>query len=411
LQLTGLAEPELLQHISKMLHDHRRAFRRFNTAQVVNPYLDVEITREHFIKMLRGPRITETDVRTHCCMQQHWTCTPVSFEYHLQANDLFDTIDYMGDGKIDFLEWLDFMAVMRIGGPEAQFAAAHAMHGAGPNHILSLLLPAAEVELSPSEQQSLQHVLSRANALAGAAREVGATVMIDAEQTYLQPAIDYVTTNMMRRFNRAEASKWHAPETAHMFTRSKTVMETNFAGSRNVTFPPISTWPYNTPDALASTRDRSDTGTKVYPVVYNTYQAYLTDAASRLRLDLRRAERESYLFGAKLVRGAYMATERPLAKKLGYNDPIHSAYAIITNFISNGRHHCTGTAETIEDTHACYHQCADMVLGKVTSQRAELMIASHNENSIVHVTNRMRDLNIDPTGKLYEGQTARVETD
>ena len=39
------------------------------------------------------------------------------------------------------------------------------------------------------------------------------------------------------------------------------------------------------------------------PVIFNTYQAYLTDCMPRLRLDLERARREGWQFGAKLVRG------------------------------------------------------------------------------------------------------------
>lgn len=44
---------------------------------------------------------------------------------------------------------------------------------------------------------------------------------------------------------------------------------------------------------------------KEFPVVCNTYQMYLKDALTRLRLDLHHLECQGLHFGAKIVRGAY----------------------------------------------------------------------------------------------------------
>jgi hypothetical protein len=115
-----------------------------------------------------------------------------------------------------------------------------------------------------------------------------------------------------------------------------------------------------------------------YPAVYNTYQCYLTDTPSRLQLALRRADREGWLFGAKLVRGAYMVQERALAAEKGYKDPIHA---------------------TLAGTHACYHACADTVLSACVAGGAEVMIASHNEDSVRHVAGKMAELGLQPKGE------------
>lgn len=247
----------------------------------------------------------------------------------MQARDLFTTIDSMGDGYIDFVEWSDFMSLMRLGGLEADAAATASMRGATPATILSLLVPAAEVELSPAEQTMLRSTLRRADSLAAAASRSGVTIMVDAEQTYLQPAIDYVTLNMMRKYNRPNPAQWHSPEIAHVLHVSGDILGGSHT-RRGTTLPPpppLTAWPYNTPDVLATSNLRYSTpGGDVpaaYPVVYTTYQAYLTDALSRVSIDLQRAKREQFLFGAKLVRGAYMLQERPLAKTKGYKDPIH----------------------------------------------------------------------------------------
>lgn len=60
---------------------------------------------------------------------------------------------------------------------------------------------------------------------------------------------------------------------------------------------------------------------------------FLQDAEARLAMDMDRAQREGFHFGAKLVRGAYMYLERAVAEKKNIVSPIW---------------------DTIEQTHLCY---------------------------------------------------------
>lgn len=58
-------------------------------------------------------------------------------------------------------------------------------------------------------------------------------------------------------------------------------------------------------------------------IVFNTYQLYRTDRLQFLKDSYLKAQKEGYYLGAKLVRGAYMEKERERAKKMNYPSLIH----------------------------------------------------------------------------------------
>ena len=58
-------------------------------------------------------------------------------------------------------------------------------------------------------------------------------------------------------------------------------------------------------------------------IVYTTYQLYRHDKLSQLKADHQLATKKGFLFGAKLVRGAYMEKERARAEEMNYPSPIH----------------------------------------------------------------------------------------
>jgi len=113
------------------------------------------------------------------------------------------------------------------------------------------------------ETKLMNNMISRINNLAEYAEKLGVRLMVDAEQTYFQPAIDHLVLDLQRKFNRK------------------------------------------------------------FPTIFNTYQCYLKDSYDRVATDLIRAKREGYYFAAKIVRGAYMILERKRATNMNYEDPIH----------------------------------------------------------------------------------------
>ena len=86
--------------------------------------------------------------------------------------------------------------------------------------------------------------------------------MIDAEDSWYQPFVDQVVTEMMEKYNKQKA------------------------------------------------------------IVYNTLQMYRTDRLDFLKDALRKAEEGNYFLGMKFVRGAYMEKERKRAAERGYPSPI-----------------------------------------------------------------------------------------
>ncbi|KAI9284320.1 FAD-linked oxidoreductase-like protein [Umbelopsis sp. AD052] len=120
--------------------------------------------------------------------------------------------------------------------------------------------------LTEQDQKDWLRMLHRVDEICSLAKSCGVKVLIDAEQSYLQLAIDQAASVMEQKHNQL--------------------------GSR--------------------------------PTVFNTYQMYTKTALPKLKLDLLAAERYKYGLGVKLVRGAYMVKERARAAELGYSDPIQN---------------------------------------------------------------------------------------
>lgn len=117
-------------------------------------------------------------------------------------------------------------------------------------------------EFTPSERAGISAIMERIDRICAAAARHQTRLFIDAEETWIQTAIDQWTFDMMCKYNQTHC------------------------------------------------------------IVYNTVQMYRHDRLAYLRTELERAKNAGIKYGVKLVRGAYMEKERARAQAMGYPSPI-----------------------------------------------------------------------------------------
>lgn len=123
----------------------------------------------------------------------------------------------------------------------------------------------AKENLTSEEQMEYGRVQLRVSSICKAAYDAGVPIFIDAEESWIQEAIDNLANQMMVLYNTEKA------------------------------------------------------------IVYNTYQLYRKDRLTYLRLSFEKAKENNYFLGAKLVRGAYMEKERARAAEKNYPSPIQDS--------------------------------------------------------------------------------------
>ncbi|GER49230.1 proline dehydrogenase [Striga asiatica] len=96
------------------------------------------------------------------------------------------------------------------------------------------------------------------------------------------------------------------------------------------------------------------------PIIFNTIQAYLKDSKERLVAAKEAADQMGVPVGFKLVRGAYLSSERMLADRLGVKSPVH---------------------DSIGETHTCFDSCADFLLEEIGCGSGYAVLATHNVES------------------------------
>ncbi|CAL2039350.1 unnamed protein product [Caenorhabditis brenneri] len=234
-KVTALGRPQLLLKLSEAIVQTQNFFKALTGGMTLQ---EGRLTAQEFTKRLNDLGVkTDTDA----------------------VKKFFNEVDFDSDGIVDLHGWNHILDDhVKLG---QLFQVLNIKTGA--------LEPLIQ-NLSNEEEQEFRNMVRRTLDVAEYAISKGVRIMVDAEQTYLQPAISKITIEMMKKYNKSRGN------------------------------------------------------------VFNTYQAYLKQTLQNMEADMQVARREGWHFGAKLVRGAYMEQERARAQAIGYEDPVNPDFQATT---------------------------------------------------------------------------------
>ena len=141
--------------------------------------------------------------------------------------------------------------------------------------------------LSEVEKTAFERLRNRVDRICAKACEFKVPVLVDAEDSWIQDAIDALAYEMMEKYNKEQA------------------------------------------------------------IVFNTYQMYRADMLVNLKEAFHQAAMHNYYLGVKMVRGAYMEKERERAEKMKYADPIHPTKEATDDCFNKGLAFCVDNKQRI----------------------------------------------------------------
>lgn len=142
-------------------------------------------------------------------------------------------------------------------------------------------------DLKESNKVKWENAQRRVGEICEYAHSIGQPVFIDAEESWIQNAIDFLADEMMKKFNREK------------------------------------------------------------PIVFNTIQLYRKDRLQYLKDSHEKAKEENYILAVKLVRGAYMEKERARAEEMNYPSPIQDTKADSDRAYDDAIDYCLENVEEI----------------------------------------------------------------
>ena len=173
--------------------------------------------------------------------------------------------------------------------------------------------------LTKEEVAEYRNALKRLDAICYHASKKNVAVFIDAEESWIQDSIDHLVWLMMRRYNKKQV------------------------------------------------------------VVYNTFQFYRHDRLQFLTESYDRAQKEGFLLGAKLVRGAYMEKERARAQEMNYPDPINADKVATDDLYNTALRFCIDHLDTMAVCNASHNAHSNLLQVELMEKKG---LAKNHPNTL-----------------------------
>lgn len=172
--------------------------------------------------------------------------------------------------------------------------------------------------LNELEAKSYDLLLKRIDGICQLSHKLDVPVLIDAEQSWIQPMLDNVILDLMRKYNKEKA------------------------------------------------------------IVQNTYQMYRHDRLEVIKKHHTIAKSEGFYLGLKIVRGAYMEMERERADKMGYPSPIQPNKEATDKDFNDIIHYFVENVDTISFMVATHNEKSCQLLATLIEEHG----LSHNHPHI-----------------------------
>lgn len=226
--------------------------------------------------------------------------------------NIFTVLDYGAEGKetekdfnltmnetiraIDFAYRNDYISVIST-----------KLSGLSKNKLLEKL--SRNGTLTTKEEHEYEALMKRIDVICNRAEEKNVCIFIDAEESWIQPAIDQIVDKMMSRYNRRSA------------------------------------------------------------IIYNTFQMYRHDRLDFLKKSHQKASKGNYILGAKLVRGAYMDKERQRALEKGIPSPINKDKASTDKNYNSALEYCVANYEEIASSNSSHNDYSNMLQAELIQKK------------------------------------------
>ena len=220
-------------------------------------------------------------------------------DYSVEGQEDDDTLDHTT------AEIIDTVKLARQHG----FLSFAVFKPSGISPVALLEAVSARRELGADESREWQLVRGRFARICAAAHEAGVPVLVDAEETWIQQAIDDLVEEAMAQYNRERA------------------------------------------------------------IVFNTVQFYRHDRLQFLKDAFARAQQKGHHYGVKLVRGAYMEKERARAAEQGYPDPIQPDKAASDRDYDAAVRFCMEHIEQMAVMAGTHNEASSLLLARLLDER------------------------------------------